>query len=183
MAWQGILETLGVFASLGGIAGGYYAWRALDNNVVSASEDKFRTGRDRIREQFAELNELSATMHTEARPSLRRIGDSCMLIEDAMAPEAPLPLSELRIRWDSSAPPIDPHLAEGARRLLPWRRYWQRYSTYSAALGEVMRPGHLREPAQLPADENAVARSRRPRTHDGSSALLRLHRPQRSPGS
>jgi hypothetical protein len=140
MEWQRVLDVLSLAAA---VAGGYYAWRALDDRVVKASQEKFRSGLDEERERFAALNESAAVLHVTARPSMRRIGNSCMLIEETMEPAAPMPLSSLQIEWierEASPPPSDPEFQRSARRTLPKQTRWKRFESYSAAHGALKKP-------------------------------------------
>jgi hypothetical protein len=140
MYWQNLLVALAVLASIAGIAGGYYAWRAVDGSTVSISHEKFRTARAAIRERSETLWKLSADMHIAGRPSLTRIGDSSMLIEDAMRPAAPLPLASVRVEWDESKPPLDPPFRKLSRRIMPKQTRWKKFASYSAAMGNLTRP-------------------------------------------
>lgn len=137
MDWQSALGVIGTFV---GIAGGYYAWRALDDRVVNASQEMFRDIRSELRERFGALSRLSADLHIEARPSLRRIGGSDLLVDETMEPPSPIPLSEVRVEWDGINPPFDPSLMKASRRILPRRTRWAKFPSYSAALGSLMPP-------------------------------------------
>lgn len=137
MDWQ---SALGVIGTLVGIAGGYYAWRSLDDRVVNASQEMFRDIRSDLRERFGALSRLSADLHIEARPSLGRIGGSDLLVDETMEPPSPIPLSEVQVEWDDTNPPFDPSLMKASRRILPRRTRWEKFPSYSAALSSLMPP-------------------------------------------
>ncbi|MFI1394962.1 transcriptional regulator [Streptomyces sp. NPDC020681] len=134
---QLVLTALGAVASL---AGGYYAWRALDAPAVAASQTRFREQRTGISDRFGELCEVSADMHIAARPSLARIGSTALLWEDAMRPPAPVPLDRVRLTWDTASPPQNPKLLKAARHVLPKAAKRTRYKRYSLAMGDLARP-------------------------------------------
>lgn len=140
MNGQLVLSILGVCASLAGTAGGYYAWRALDERAVSVSQERFRATRTSLRARAGVLSDLAADLHISARPSLRRIGGTSMLIEDRLEPATPLPLASVRIDWDASDPPEYPELRSLARRTLPRQTRWRRFASYAAALESLMKP-------------------------------------------
>lgn len=140
MEWQKVLDVLSVVAAIAGVAGGYYAWRALDDSAVAASQDRFRDARDRERKNFAALNEAATVLHLAGHPSMRRIGNSGVLIEETMEPTAPMPLASLHIEWDESDPSFDREFQKSAQRLLPRKTRWKRFESYSSAVGALMQP-------------------------------------------
>lgn len=131
------MEILGAVTGVGGV---YFGWRALDRDAVEKSQVTFRKGREDLRERFVQLCETAADLHTAARPGLERIGGTSLLWEPAMRPPAPLPLSSVRTEWQATAPPGDAGILRAARRGLPRESKWQRFETYSSALGVLARP-------------------------------------------
>ncbi|MDN3354176.1 hypothetical protein [Actinomadura sp. DC4] len=136
------MDWLSIFApaTLIAIGGVYYAWRALDQIAVTGSQEEFRAERIKMREHFSALCDLAANIHTAERSSLRRIGNSGMLIEDSMEALTPVPLSSVRVEWDDSEPPDNLELRKLARRMLPKRTRWKKFATYSAAMGSLAKP-------------------------------------------
>jgi hypothetical protein len=136
----GAETALGVLGAATGVGGAYYGWRALDQDAVERSRAAFRKERDELRERFVELCGTAAAMHLAARPGLERILGTSLLWEPAMRPPAPVPLSSVTASWLPAAPPADGALLRAARRGLPKESKWQRYPSYSTALGALARP-------------------------------------------
>ncbi|MCZ4103670.1 transcriptional regulator [Streptomyces sp. H39-C1] len=134
------MQAIGVLASVAGVAGGYYAWRALDDPTVKASQARFRAVRIELRESVGRLAHIAADLHTDAAPALERIGSSALLADATMRPASPLPISRIRLVWADSEPPEDRALTAAARRVLPKRTRWSRYTGYAEALESLMRP-------------------------------------------
>lgn len=136
-----MLGAIGIVASLASVLACYFAWRALDGGKVDASQAEFRRTRDGIVEHFGELCRVAAELHMAARPALRRIGSSTLLVEEWMvADDGLVPVSDLRVVWDPAEAPHFPALVQRCARIMPLKTRWRRYPSYSAALGDLARP-------------------------------------------
>ncbi|MFE9650930.1 transcriptional regulator [Streptomyces sp. NPDC006365] len=134
------MDWLAVFGAVVGIAGLYFAWRSLDDRPVKLSQDKFRSTRKELRERAGPLSKLAANMHLASNPSLRRIGNSDLLADASMTPSVPVPLNRVRVKWDDADPPHDAALQGIVKRILPKRARWEKFQSYSEALGNLARP-------------------------------------------
>ncbi|MDX3637049.1 transcriptional regulator [Streptomyces europaeiscabiei] len=140
MSGSEVLQGIGALASVAGIAGGYYAWRALDDTNVKASQDRFRAVRTEFRENLSRIADMAADLHTAEVPQLERIGGSAVLTTPRMRPPVPLPIDRVRLLWEDAGIPEDRALQAAARKNLPRRTRWNKYSGYAETLDALMRP-------------------------------------------
>lgn len=135
-----VLQGVGGLASVAGIAGGYYAWRALDDTTVRRSQDRFRIVRTELRDNLGRIADIAADLHIAAMPLLERIGPSAVLTSPEIRPPIPLPIDRMSLVWEDVGQPEDRALRTAARKVLPQRTRWSKYSGYAEALDALMPP-------------------------------------------